>query len=128
MRSFRKRPRAEWRQAVDAWKESGLKVREFCRQRGLAEGRFYSWRKRFGFGSKTGGMTAAVRGLNKQPAVKFLPVQVKELPATGMDKRTSAPQQRIEIFMGNGAVVRVSGELSEDDMYRIMRLAAGAPC
>ena len=42
-------------------------------------------------------------------------------------EETKAPQ-RVEIFMGNGSVVRFSGELSEDNLSRIMKIAAGAPC
>jgi len=35
-----------WQMAVEAWQASGLSVRHFCRQEGLSEPSFYSWRKR----------------------------------------------------------------------------------
>lgn len=35
-----------WQMAVDTWQSSGLSVRQFCRQEGLSEPSFYSWRKK----------------------------------------------------------------------------------
>lgn len=127
MKTSRRRSRAEWQQAVEAWRESGLGVREFCRQRGLKEGRFYLWRKKFGLGVRTNGERSVIRVEKKESAVKFLPMQIKEVPDRETVEETKAPQ-RVEIFMGNGSVVRFSGELSEDNLSRIMKIAAGAPC
>lgn len=33
-----------WRLAVDEWRESGLKIRAFCKREQLSEPAFYSWR------------------------------------------------------------------------------------
>lgn len=122
MKSFRKRPRSEWRQVVNDWKESGLSVSEFCRRQGLQEGRFYSWRKRFGLG-----VNVVATAENKQPAIKFLPVQVKEFPTT-VNAKGESPTQRIEVFLSNGSIVRFSGELSDAKLASIMSLASGATC
>jgi len=35
-----------WRMAIETWQASGLSVRQFCRQEGLATPAFYSWRKK----------------------------------------------------------------------------------
>ncbi len=35
-----------WQMAVEAWQTGGLSVRQFCKQEGLSEPSFYSWRKR----------------------------------------------------------------------------------
>lgn len=35
-----------WQMAIDAWQSSGLSVRQFCKQEGLSEPSFFSWRKR----------------------------------------------------------------------------------
>lgn len=35
-----------WQMAVETWQSSGLSVRQFCKQEGLSEPYFYSWRKR----------------------------------------------------------------------------------
>ena len=35
-----------WRMAIETWQASGLSVRQFCKQEGLQEPTFYSWRKK----------------------------------------------------------------------------------
>jgi hypothetical protein len=35
-----------WRMAIETWQSSGLSVRQFCKQEGLPEPAFYSWRKK----------------------------------------------------------------------------------
>ncbi len=35
-----------WQMANESWQNSGLSIRWFCKQEGLSEPSFYSWRKR----------------------------------------------------------------------------------
>jgi len=35
-----------WQMAIETWQSSGLSIRQFCKQEGLSEPSFYSWRKR----------------------------------------------------------------------------------
>ena len=35
-----------WRMAIETWQASGLSIRQFCKQEGLTEPAFYSWRKK----------------------------------------------------------------------------------
>jgi len=35
-----------WQMAIETWQASGLSVRQFCKQEGLSEPAFYSWRKK----------------------------------------------------------------------------------
>lgn len=44
-RSRRRETRDFWEAAIRLWKESGLSVRAFCRNEGLTEHAFYSWRR-----------------------------------------------------------------------------------
>ena|ERR1700730_17747369 len=39
------RKEREWRQRIRDWRQSGLGVRAFCAQRGLAQANFYAWRR-----------------------------------------------------------------------------------
>lgn len=36
----------QWRERITEQERSGISVRQFCKQQGLAEHRFYGWRKR----------------------------------------------------------------------------------
>ena len=40
-----------WRMAIETWQASGLSVRQFCKDEGLPEPAFYSWRKKFAGGN-----------------------------------------------------------------------------
>jgi len=127
VKSFRKKTRSEWQKIIFAWRESGMTVGRFCKEQGITEGRFYSWRKHFGFGTGPGGEGVTVQAKKHQPAVKFLPMQVKELPAVEIKKKT-AHQQRIEIFLDNGALIRIFGELSDNDVSKLVKLATATSC
>ena len=35
-----------WQMAIETWRESGLSIRQFCKQEGLTEPAFYIWRKK----------------------------------------------------------------------------------
>lgn len=40
-----------WRMAIETWQASGLSVRQFCKDEGLPEPTFYSWRKKIAGGN-----------------------------------------------------------------------------
>jgi transposase-like protein len=127
VRSLRKRTEAEWRKIVATWRESGMTVSRFCKDHGISKSRFHTWKKYFAFDSESKEKSIKASGEGKMLSTTFLPVQVRELLASDMNSKAVAAQ-RIEIFLGNGAVVRISGELSDDNLSRIMRLAADTAC
>ena len=43
-----------WQMAIETWQSSGLSIRQFCKQEGLSEPSFYSWRKRLSNPQKSG--------------------------------------------------------------------------
>ena len=65
-----------WRGLVSGWQSSGLSVREFCRQRSVAEASFYSWR---------GELQRRDARSAPSPPSAFVPVTV--LPAGGVEVR-----------------------------------------
>jgi transposase-like protein len=41
-----------WQMVIETWQSSGLSIRQFCKQEGLSEPAFYSWRKKLTKGNK----------------------------------------------------------------------------
>jgi len=41
-----RRTAEDWRELIELWQQSGLKVAEFCQEHGLTQSNFYLWRKR----------------------------------------------------------------------------------
>src|SRR5262245_32961246 len=80
----------QWRRWIGEWRASGLSVRAFCAQRGLATPSFYAWR----------------RTLERRAAEKaaFVPVQVVvETPA--------GPGSAVEVVLLDGRAVCVGRAL-----------------
>lgn len=68
-----------WRFVLTQRIESGLSVRDFCRQEGLSEPSFYSWRRTIaGRDAEDGGLQKAPANL--PPAGGLLPVKVTFAP------------------------------------------------
>ncbi len=124
MKSFQEQKQAKWRQIIDTWRASELGVNEFCRRHDVEAHRLYYWRRRLSANLEA----TSVKSRCKQPALKFLPVQVKDVPTVGMSCSNVPVPPRIEVFCSNGTLIRVSGQLSDDNVVGIMKLAAGASC
>lgn len=97
-----------WRRVVRPWQHSGLSVRAFCAQQGLAEPSFYHWRR-------TLGERAA-------PDTTFVPVQV----------RTEEPEDNaggaVELVLGDGRSLRLQPGFDAATVQRLLALLEGRPC
>jgi hypothetical protein len=52
--------REEWRQIIDGQRASGLTVAAYCRDRGLKDGAFYTWKRRLRSPAKSNRSSAPV--------------------------------------------------------------------
>jgi transposase len=94
-----------WRAMLRRWHSSGLSVRAFCEEHGLAVPSFYAWRR-----------TLAQR----DSAVSFVPVQVLPEP----EPRTTAagPPSSLELVLGTGRVLRVAPGFDGPTLRRLLAL------
>ena len=99
-----------WRGLVRDWQRSGLTIRDFCAERGLAEHNFHAWRR-----------TLAAR--DKEKALPpFVPLQVE-------GAFVSEPAAGIEIIFLDGIVVRVRAGVDEATLRLVLALLAKErPC
>ena len=81
-----------WQMALETFKSSGLSVRQFCKQEGLAEPSFYSWRKRL---AKVGEPVA-----DKEEVYQLEPFIQVSLPA----ERTGS----LELVLTSGNTLKIS--------------------
>jgi transposase len=75
----------QWRERIAEQQRSGLSIKQFCKQQGIAEHRFYDWRKR----------------LRDKQAVRFALV---DRASVG---RESAAEACLEILLPSGERLRV---------------------
>lgn len=80
------RKAAEWAGRIAAQQRSGIPVKQFCKEQGLTEYSFYSWRKR----------------LQKEESVRFALVE------RGTEPRKPGTEVAVELVLANGARLRIS--------------------
>ncbi|QEL16690.1 IS66 family insertion sequence element accessory protein TnpA [Limnoglobus roseus] len=103
-----------WRDAIAAWRSSGLTVRAFCERRQLTETTFHHWRRELR-------RRAAAAPLTAPPA--FVPVTVVAAE--------SDPVHSIEVRCPSGHVVTVPGADAATlrELFQALAALAGeTPC
>lgn len=94
-----------WREVVAAWHRSGLSVRAFCAERGLAEPSFYGWRRE---------LARRAQDCAKLPrSPRLVPVRV-------------VPEAALEVVLPTGVVVRVPAGANPATVAQLVA-ALGAP-
>ena len=124
MKSFKKRSKADWKKVIASWRASGLSAREYCQQNSITEARFYSWRKRLGVSPV---IKPAAQDSEQATQVKFLPVRVQKSSAD-KDRDNDTTDARIDIFLRNGHVMRISGNFCEEKLALLLQKLEGQPC
>ncbi len=102
------RKERQWRRWLSQWRASGLSVRAFCTQHGLASASFYRWRH------------VLERRATEPPA--FVPVQIVA--------DTRPPQANaLELVLVDGRTVRVAPGFDEATLRRLLAvLQEGGSC
>ena len=80
MARAQRRPRSYWTKQAEAFRESGLAVRDFCAGRDLHEGTFRCWLGRLG--------VSARHDPQPTPSIRLLPVTtttIEEVPASSAE-------------------------------------------
>ena len=101
-----------WRETLAAFPASGLSVREFCRQRGLHEKRFYTWRKALGLSPATARPTTPSHA---PPVPGFVPVRL-------------VADTTAEVTLPNGLTVRVPVSADPNHVARLVATLRSTPC
>ena len=113
-----RRSRDEWVAEVRQWRASGLSSVQYASQRGLKSGTLLWWSRRVDAAERP-----QAQGTTAQ--VSFVPVRVRQ---DSPDTRASAHATgSIEIILSNGRRVRVTGEVDNDDLARVLDAAEGGP-
>lgn len=98
-----------WQLAVEAWQASGMSVRRFCKQEGLSEPSFYSWRKRL----TTAAEDVAVRSVESSQK-PFIQVSLPEASAQGMEVvLSSGPTLRLPVGVDRRTLATVFSAMGE---------------
>lgn len=94
----------------DDWKASGLSIDDFCKNIGFTRSRFYSWRSKLE--SKS---SPAVSG-------SFIPVRMPGRPSPSCSHGSSGSNALCEVSYPNGVVVRVTSDMTLDQLRQLVTL------
>jgi transposase len=103
------RKEQQWRHWIRQWQGSGLSVRAFCARHGLAQPRFYAWRRT---------LRRRDRATNR-----FLPVRVLPDPAP-------ATPPSVEVVLAGGRCLRVPPGFDPATLRQLLAVLEGeaSPC
>ena len=93
----------QWRERIAEQQRSGLSIKQFCKQQGIAEHRFYDWRKR----------------LRDKQAVRFALV---DRASVG---RESAAEACLEILLPSGERLRVGAGVDAGTLRVVLEALRG---
>ena len=94
--------------------DSGLSVREFCSNEGIAPSTFYYWRKK-------------LRGNDSGRKNDFIPLLVKS-PGEGISRGSTCPEistnrdTLLELVYPNGTMLRIKNDLDLTDLRALIHL------
>ena len=104
-----------WRRLMREWSRSGLSVRAFCEQHGLAVPTFYAWRR----------ILAERDATADAAATRFVPVQVIAEPLTSPARSTESPPSpgaALELVLGGSRRLRVAPGFDGPTLQRLLTL------
>jgi transposase-like protein len=88
-----------WEMVIETWQSSGMPVRQFCRQEGLSEPSFYSWRRKL---------------KNNKPKDKPASSGLVEVSLRGPG---SSP---LELVLKSGSVLRIGSSTDTELLSRVI--------
>ena len=97
-----------WQERIDAFEESGLTAREFCRRSGIAYSTFYLWRRRLGRMRRSGERTtAAPRTLLQQGSFIALGAGPLAVPEATSTREGPCGPIDLRIDLGAGVILHL---------------------
>jgi transposase-like protein len=121
-----------WRRLLRLWRHSGLTVRDFCAQHGLAEPSFYAWRSEVARRDQQGTASGPVPGpRGRAPAAPTTPPPAAAASPAFLRVALAPAGERapvIEVIARGGRRLRVPPGFDADLLRQLLRLVEEPPC
>ena len=115
---------AFWEMVLETWRGSGLSVRQFCQQEGLAKGSFYRWRRKLGGVDESGGNAPAnSRCLTamKSPTVESgCHGDVASWSAGFIEVSPTGPSSPLELVLRSGHRLKIAAGADTALLHRVL--------
>lgn len=94
-----------WEETIGLWKESGLSIREFCRQMEVSEPSFHNWKRKL-----------AQAETSAEEGATFVPIELTAEPSV------------IEIVLAGDRVIRVCGQVCPATLREVLAAVEAQGC
>jgi hypothetical protein len=127
----------KWAALVDEWRQSGLKLPEFCRREGLVLGTMQGWdykpplKRAIENARRAERITAGNSSVRSKPSAPdptpaFLPVRLAEVAATPAPELKN--RDAIEVVLNTGRRVVVGPGFDQETLRRVVATLESFPC
>lgn len=97
-----------WQQVIADCQNSGLTIREYCRQNGITKDKYYYWLRK-----------------SKEAMIESNPIFFAELSPARAPIEESVGHSAITLRI-NGAIIDINGTVSEDMLHTVIRAVKNA--
>ncbi len=108
--------RERWRRLMAEAARSGMSTRAFCRQRGVAEAQFYTWRAR---------LNGKAQGAARRRALRAAQGQTFALVSEGAAPLGNAG---VELVLGDGRRLRIAAGVDEATLRTVLAVLDPGRC
>lgn len=115
----RRTTQAAWEERLDRWRKSGQSLDDFAVREGVKPVALKWWKWKLG-GKQRGGHSPRASFVEVRESASVPPPAVA--PVAGV----ATPLTRYEVVLGNGRVVRVPEQFTEDALARVLAAAERA--
>ena len=109
---------ALWRKTMQAYRRSGLQIREFCRREKLRETAFYFWRREIA--RRTAQGQPAAKAPSRRRKLLFVPVRVTP--------QTPPPTGSIDIEFARGRRIHLTPPVDRQTLHDLLFVMEARPC
>ena len=113
--------RAYWRDVLERQRESGLSVRQFCREHQVSEASFHSWKRKIA-GHDRHGAASSEDGDQKYPAKKRVTKQTENAAVFIPVRVSAAAGSVLEVVHPRGHVLRVPAVFDEGSLRQVLKV------
>ena len=111
--------RTYWREVLERQRESGLSVRQFCREHQLSEASFHSWKRKIA-GHDRDDAASSENGDRKQPARKQVAKQAEDVAVFIPVRVSAAAGSVLEVVHPRGHVLRVPAAFDAGALRQVL--------
>ncbi len=121
---------AHWRAIIQKRLQSGLSIREFCRQQKLSTSIFHRWKRKIAtqdgrpLNGKSNKNTVSKQNKNVTSKPTFIPIAIDSTPTL----QPQIEQPQVEILYASGTIVRIASGCDEKTISVILKAMENEAC